>query len=74
MFYLTAIGFLMIYLQILIQDVDNPFDHYKDGAESASVSLKPILDLEEKLRAYTTELNTTPAPAPTDPAAALAHQ
>jgi hypothetical protein len=73
MFYLTAIGFLMIYLQILIQDVDNPFDHYKDGAESASVSLKPIFDLEEKLRAYTAELDPSPAQAPAAEAA-LARQ
>lgn len=53
MFYLAAIGFLMIYLTILIQDVDNPFDQHKQGGESAAhVSLKPIFDIEEKVRDY----------------------
>jgi hypothetical protein len=57
MFYLVTIGFLMIYLTVLIKDVDNPFDHYMDGAESAHVSLKPIFDVEEKLRGYRDEMS-----------------
>ena len=63
MFYLAAIGFLMIYLTVLIKDVDNPFDHYKEGAESAHVSLKPIFDIEEKLRGYTEEVGSVTAPS-----------
>lgn len=68
MFYLVTIGFLMIYLTVLIQDIDNPFDHYMGGA--AHVSLKPIADLEEKLRGYAEEVGAVPTPGnPTgDPA------
>ena len=63
MFYLVAIGFLLIYLTVLIKDVDNPFDHYKHGAESAHVSLKPIFDIDEKLRGYTEEVGPVRAPS-----------
>jgi len=63
MFYLAVIGFLLIYLTVLIKDVDNPFDHYKHGAESASVSLKPIFDIDEKLRGYTDEVGSVTAPS-----------
>jgi hypothetical protein len=56
MFYVAAIGFLMMYLSLLIKDVDNPFGHYADGGESADVSLKPISDIAHKLRATVTEL------------------
>ncbi len=63
MFYLGAIGFLMIYLTVLIKDVDNPFDHYKHGAESAHVSLKPIFDIDEKLRGYTEEVGSATGPS-----------
>lgn len=58
MFYVGAIGFLMIYLTVLIKDVDNPFDHYTEGAESAHVSLKPIADVEAKLRGYIEEVRS----------------
>jgi hypothetical protein len=59
MFYLAAIGFVMIYLTLMIQDVDNPFDHYKDGVESAHVSLKPVIDVEQRVREHLRrELNT----------------
>jgi hypothetical protein len=61
-FYLAAIGFLMIYLTVLIKDIDNPFDHYKGGAESAHVSLKPVFDVEERLRGYAEDLKPMTAP------------
>ncbi len=63
MFYLVLIGFLLIYLTVLIKDVDNPFDHYKDGAESAHVSLKPIFDIDEKLRGYAEEVGPGSPPS-----------
>ena len=52
---------------VLIQDIDNPFDH--DGGGAAHVSLKPISDLEEKLRGYAEEVGTAPTPSnPGNPA------
>ena len=62
MFYMGAIGFLLIYLTVLIKDVDNPFDHYTAGAESAHVSLKPISDIDGKLRGYAEELQSVSSP------------
>ena len=65
MFYLAAIGFVMIYLTLMIRDVDNPFDHYTQGAESAHVSLKPVIDVEQRIRDHVArELGQTAPPAP----------
>ena len=52
MFYVAAVGFLMLYLTLLIRDIDNPFDYYMDGLQGAQVSLKPITDMEERMLAY----------------------
>jgi uncharacterized Tic20 family protein len=52
MFYLAGIGFMMVYLTLMIRDVDNPFDHYSEGAESVRVSLKPVIDVEQRIRGH----------------------
>lgn len=52
MFYVAVVGFLMLYLTLLIRDIDNPFDHYMDGLQGAQVSLRPIIDLEKRLIAH----------------------
>jgi len=41
----------MIYLILLIRDLDNPFNYSNDEADAVEVSIKPIVDLDVKLRA-----------------------
>lgn len=47
----------MIYMIALIKDLDNPFDHYDNGKAAARVSLKPIKDIEEKLKKMNSHLD-----------------
>jgi hypothetical protein len=56
MFYMAAVGFLMLYLTLLIRDIDNPFDYYMDGLQGAQVSLRAISDMEARIVAYTQEV------------------
>lgn len=63
MFYMAAVGFLMIYLTVLIRDIDNPFDHYMGGGQSAHVSLKSITELGERLSGYAAEVTSAPLSA-----------
>lgn len=51
-FYIVVPSFLMIYLILLIRDLDNPFN-YSSADAGAEVSIKPIVDIDEKLRALT---------------------
>lgn len=48
LFFVGVISFLMIYLRMLIRDLDNPFGYYEVASE-ADVSLKPIEDLIARL-------------------------
>jgi hypothetical protein len=50
-FYTALPSFLMIYLILLIRDLDNPFNYSNDEADTVEVSIKPIVDLDVKLRA-----------------------
>lgn len=56
MFYMASVGFLVLYLTVLIRDIDNPFDYYMDGPQGVQVSLKPIDDLEERMAGYAREV------------------
>lgn len=56
-FYTILPSFLMVYLILLIRDLDNPFNYSSTGAESAEVSIKPIVDLEAKLHAQPAALD-----------------
>jgi hypothetical protein len=49
LFYVVAMGFFLIYLILLIRDLDDPFSFAGDSAEAADVSIKPIADLDRKL-------------------------
>lgn len=49
-FYVGAVTFLLVYLIFLIKDLDNPFDYYEGGGEAAHVSLKPIEDLQARMK------------------------
>jgi hypothetical protein len=48
-FYVVVPAFFMLYLIFLIKDLDNPFNYSGDSVEAADVSIKPILDVEQKL-------------------------
>jgi hypothetical protein len=56
MFFMAALGFLMLYLTALIRDIDNPFDYFMEGPQGAQVSLKPIADVERRLLAHVHEV------------------
>lgn len=49
-FFVGIATFLMIYMNLLIRDLDNPFDYYEGEKEAAHVSLAPLQDLQVRLR------------------------
>ncbi len=49
-FYVVVPSFFMLYLLFLIRDLDDPFNYSTKELQAADVSIKPIVDLEEKLR------------------------
>jgi len=55
-FFVGIATFLMIYMNVLIRDLDNPFDYYEGESEAAHVSLHPIRELEERLNDRIKEL------------------
>lgn len=48
-FFVFFVSFVMIYMVLLIRDLDNPFGYYDDEALSEEVSLKPISDVSKRL-------------------------
>lgn len=49
-FFVTFVSFILIYMIMLIKDLDNPFEHYIQNKETADeASLKPLLDLKNRL-------------------------
>jgi uncharacterized protein YutD len=44
-FFVLIVSFLVLYMLLLIKDLDNPFEYEKYGEVGDEVSLKPILDL-----------------------------
>ncbi len=50
LFFVGVISFLMVFLNLLIRDLDNPFG-YDEGDSVEDVSLKPLDDLIENLKA-----------------------
>lgn len=50
-FFVIFVPFILIYMIILIKDLDSPFDYYSQNQEiTDEVSLKPLLDLEKRLK------------------------
>ncbi len=49
LFFVSVISFLMIFLLMLIRDLDNPFAYDEDGS-AETVSLYPIARLQEELK------------------------
>lgn len=56
LFYIVALGSFLVYLILLIRDLDDPFSFTQDGKEAADVSIKPIVDLDEKLKRVLAEV------------------
>lgn len=50
LFFTLIVTFLISYMVILINDLDNPFDYSINGESGTEVSLKPIHDLEAELK------------------------
>ena len=48
LFFVSVISYLMIFLLLLIRDLDNPFGYY-DRSSGEDVSLKPLKDTAERL-------------------------
>lgn len=51
LFFVTVIAYFMVYLLMLIRDLDNPFGYY-DGASGEDVSLKPLDDAIERIAGF----------------------
>ncbi len=49
LFFTMIVSFLVIYMILLIKDLDNPFDYSKHGESGTEVSIKPINDLMERI-------------------------
>jgi hypothetical protein len=47
-FFITFVSFILIYMVLFIKDLDNPFGYYS-GGDVEDVSLKPLMDLAERL-------------------------
>lgn len=56
LFFMAVLGFLMVYLTALIRDIDNPFDYYEEGLQGAQVSLKPLVDMEQRVAVFAQEV------------------
>jgi hypothetical protein len=61
LFFVGVIAYLMIYLLLLIRDLDNPFGYY-DGASGEDVSLKPLEDTAARLALMAETEGETAAP------------
>ncbi|HLC90789.1 MAG TPA: hypothetical protein VJI15_03395 [Candidatus Nanoarchaeia archaeon] len=49
LFFTLVVSFLVIYMVLLIKDLDNPFDYSTHGESGTEVSLKAIHDLTERI-------------------------
>lgn len=56
LFFVGIVTFLMLYMIALIKELDNPFEHYQDKYDAVIVSLKPLLDLEKRLKEESAKL------------------
>jgi prevent-host-death family protein len=65
----SVIAYLMVFLLLLIRDLDNPFGYY-EGASSADVSLDPLRDTAARLAVVAGTAVAPKAPAPASKAAA----
>lgn len=52
----AIIAFLMLYMAALAKEWNNPFNHYTEKSDEASVSLKPLYDIQERIKDEMKEL------------------
>ncbi|MEI6690563.1 MAG: hypothetical protein WCL07_02320 [bacterium] len=48
-FFVAFVSFILMYMVLLIRDLDNPFAYYEKENLADEVSLKPLLDLENRI-------------------------
>jgi hypothetical protein len=48
-FFVAFVSFILIYMIMLIRDLDNPFGYYEKENYADEVSLKPLFDLEKRI-------------------------
>jgi predicted membrane chloride channel (bestrophin family) len=71
LFFVGVITFLLVFLNLLIHDLDNPFGYY-EGDSAEDVSLKPLDDLASHLRDLTGAAVPTGADPRIDPSTVTA--
>ncbi|NBO36376.1 hypothetical protein EBU91_02405 [bacterium] len=52
MYFVSFVSFILIYMIFFIKDLDNPFSYYQDDGLVEEVSLKPVLDVKERLQSF----------------------
>jgi hypothetical protein len=52
LFITLLVAFIILYMILLIRDLDNPFDYAGHGNDSDEISLKPLCDLLERVKSY----------------------
>ena len=50
LFFVAFVSFILIYMVMLIKDLDNPFEYYETESLSEEVSLKPIKEAISRIR------------------------
>lgn len=50
LFFVAFVSFILIYMVMLIKDLDNPFGYYKEENLSADVSLRPIQEVIDRIK------------------------
>jgi hypothetical protein len=48
-FFVAFVSFILIYMVMLIRDLDNPFGFYEKENYADEVSLKALFDLEKRI-------------------------
>jgi hypothetical protein len=51
-FFTMLVSFLVVYMILLIKDLDNPFDYTSHGESGTEVSIKPIHDVTNRIIGY----------------------
>jgi hypothetical protein len=49
MVFLTLISFIVLYMLLLLKKLDNPFEYRDKYSQATKISLKPLLDLDDRL-------------------------
>lgn len=56
-FFVVLVAFLVIYMILLIRDLDNPFEYSNNGEFGSEISLEPMKNLEKRIREDLTKLD-----------------